>query len=104
MENTSVFESKNAIFTDNEIIIKKNNLIIPVKKINRILYAKWTFKNSFFLRIGDVKSAGVLYIYLDGKINNKNMYGFFIRYKNVMKLPKKIFMKIKFYGKDIPWC
>jgi len=103
IENINVFESKNAIFTDDTIIIKKNNVIIPVKQINRILYAKWTFKNYLCLGIGDVKSPGALYIYLDEKINNKKMYCFFIRYKNVMKLPQKKFMKIKFYGKDVPW-
>lgn len=48
-------EFKKAIFTDCQIIIKKRkqNIVIPLNKIDRILYAKCSIKNYLSLGFGD---------------------------------------------------
>ena len=40
-------ETKKAIFTSDQIIIKKRkqNIVIPLDKVDRMLYAKFTIKN-----------------------------------------------------------
>lgn len=48
------------------------------------------------------RGLGLLNIYLKNKINHKKIL-FYIRYKNVMRLPQKVFKKIRFYDKNIPW-
>ena len=42
-------ETKKAIFTSDQIIIKKRkkNIVIPLDKVDRMLYAKFTIKNYF---------------------------------------------------------
>ena len=44
-------ESKKAIFTSDQIIIKKRkkNIVIPLDKVDRMLYAKFTIKNYFII-------------------------------------------------------
>lgn len=98
-------EFKNSIFTSNQIIIKKKkqNIIIPLTKVDKLLYAKFSIKNYFSLGFGDWRTVGALYIYLIEKINNKKLYCFFIRYNNLTKIPKNIFEKIKFYVPGNPW-
>ena len=46
-------ETKKAIFTSDQIIIKKRkqNIVIPLDKVDRMLYAKFTIKNYFILYI-----------------------------------------------------
>lgn len=98
-------EFKKAIFTSNRIIIKKKkqNLVIPLAKVDKLLYAKFSIKNYLSLGFGDWRTTGALYIYLNEKINNKKIYCFFIKYDNLTKIPKNIFNKIKFYVPGEPW-
>ncbi len=105
MEKSNEIEFKRVIFNSSQIIIKKKkqNIIIPLEKIDRMLYAKFTIKNYLSLGFGDVRVPGGLYIYLNEKINNKKMYCFFIKYDNLKKIPTKIYNKIKFYGEDELW-
>lgn len=95
-------EFKKAIFTDCQIIIKKRkqNIVIPLNKIDRILYAKCSIKNYLSLGFGDWRVPGGLYIYLKQKINNKKMYCFFIKYDDLIKIPENIFKRIKFYDQN----
>lgn len=98
-------EFKKAIFTSNQIIIKKKkqNIVIPLAKVEKLLYAKFSIKNYLSLGIGDWRTTGALYIYLNEKINNKNMYCFFIKYDNLVQIPENIYKKIKFYVSGEPW-
>lgn len=98
-------EFKKAIFTDCQIIIKKRkqNIVIPLNKIDRILYAKCSIKNYLSLGFGDWRVPGGLYIYLKQKINNKKMYCFFIKYDDLIKIPENIFKRIKFYDQYDSW-
>lgn len=68
-------EFKNAIFTSNQIIIKKRrqNIVIPLSKVDKLLYAKFSIKNYLSLGFGDWRTTGGLYIYLNEKINKKNV-------------------------------
>ena len=93
-------EFKKAIFTSNKIIIKKKkqNIVIPLTKVNKLFYAKFSIINYLLLGIGDHRATSALYIYLKEKINNKNMYCFFIKYDNLIKIPKNILKKVEFYG------
>ena len=98
-------EFKKAIFTSNHIIIKKKkqNIIIPLTKVDRLLYAKFSIKNYLSLGFGDYRTTGALYIYLNEKINNKNMYCFFIKYDNLVRIPENILKMVKFYVPGEPW-
>ena len=98
-------EFKKAIFTANQIIIKKRrqNIVIPLSKVDKLLYAKFCIKNYLSLGFGDWRTTGGLYIYLNEKINNKKIYCFFIKYDNLTKIPENIFKKIKFYVPGEPW-
>ena len=93
-------EFKKAIFTSNQIIIKKKkqNIVIPVVKVNKLFYAKPSIKNYLSLGFGDCRTIGALYIYLNEKINNKKMYCFFIKYDDLVQIPKNIYKKIEFYA------
>ena len=90
-------ETKKAIFTSDQIIIKKRkqNIVIPLDKVDRMLYAKFTIKNYFALIAYGKYGPGGLYIHLKEKINNKKMYCFYIKYENIIKVPKNIYKKIK---------
>lgn len=103
--NHMEIEFKRAIFSTNQIIIKKRkqNIIIPLVKVDKLLYAKFSIKNYLSLGFGDWRTTGGLYIYLNEKINNKKMYCFFIKYDNLTKIPENIFNKIKFYVPGEPW-
>lgn len=92
-------EFKKAIFTSNQIIIKKKkqNIVIPLTKVDKLLYAKFSIKNYLSLGFGDWRITSVLYIYLNENINNKNMYCFFIKYSNLVQIPENILKKINFY-------
>jgi len=105
MVNNMEIEFKKAIFTSNQIIIKKrkSNIIISLENIKEIFYAKFTFRSYLDLGLGDWRTPGALYIYLKEKINNKKMYCFFIKYDNLTKIPEKIYKKIKFYTPGEPW-
>ena len=48
--NYKEIEFKKAIFTSNQIIIKKRkcNVTIPIDKIDRLLYTKFSFIMGFF--------------------------------------------------------
>lgn len=98
-------EFKKAIFTSNQIIIKKKkqNIVIPLDKVDKLLYAKFSIKNYLSLGFGDWRTTGALYIYLNEKINNKNMYCFFIKYDNLVQIPENIYKKIKFYDSEDLW-
>jgi len=98
-------EFKKAIFTSNQIIIKKKkqNIVIPLDKVDKLFYAKFSIKNHLSLCYGCNLTTGALYIYLNEKINNKKIYCFFIKYDNLTKIPKNIFNKIKFYVPGEPW-
>lgn len=98
-------EFKKAIFTSNEIIVKKKkqNIIIPLTKVDRLLYAKFSIKNYLSLGFGDYRTTGALYIYLKEKFNNKNMYCFFIKYDNLVRIPENILKMVKFYVPGEPW-
>ena len=98
-------EFKKAIFTSNQIIIKKKkeNIVIPLTKVDKLLYAKFSIKNYLSLGFGDYRTTGLLYIYLNEKINNKNMYCFFIKYDNLVQIPENILKKVKFYVPGEPW-
>ena len=98
-------EFKKAIFTSNQIIIKKKkqNVVIPLSKVDKLLYAKFSIKNYLSLGLGDWRATGVLYIYLNEKINNKKIYCFFIKYENLVQIPENIYKKIKFYDPEEPW-
>lgn len=97
-------ETKKAIFTSDQIIIKKRkqNIVIPLDKVDRMLYAKFTIKNYFALIAYGKYGPGGLYIQLKEKINNKKMYCFYIKYENIIKVPKNIYKKISFFGSEIP--
>jgi len=98
-------EFKKAIFTSNQIIIKKKkqNIVIPLTKVDKLLYAKFSIKNYLSLGFGDYRTTGALYIYLNEKINNKNMYCFFIKYDNLVQIPEIVLKKVKFYVPGEPW-
>ena len=98
-------EFKKAIFTSNQIIIKKKkqNIVIPLTKVDKLLYAKFSIKNYLSLGFGDYRTTGALYIYLNEKINNKNMYCFFIKYDNLVQIPENVLKKVKFYAPGEPW-
>lgn len=98
-------EFKKAIFTSNQIIIKKKkqNIVIPLTKVEKLLYAKFSIKNYLSLGFGDYRTTGALYIYLNEKINNKNMYCFFIKYDNLVQIPENVLKKVKFYVPGEPW-
>lgn len=98
-------EFKKAIFTTNQIIIKKKkqNIVIPLSKVDKLLYAKFSVKNYLSLGFGDWRTTSVLYIYLKDKINNKKIYCFFIKYDNLVKIPENIYKKIKFYVPGESW-
>ena len=98
-------EFKKEIFTMNQIIIKKKkqNVVIPLSKVDKLLYAKFSIKNYLLLGFGDWRTTSVLYIYLKEKINNKKIYCFFIKYDNLVKIPEIIYKKIKFYDPGEPW-
>ena len=98
-------EFKKAIFTSNQIIIKKKkqNIVIPLDKVDKLLYAKFSIKNYLSLGFGDWRTTGALYIYLNEKIDNKNMYCFFIKYDNLVQIPENIYKKIKFYDSEDLW-
>lgn len=98
-------EFKKAIFTSNQIIIKKKkqNIVIPLTKVDKLLYAKFSIKNYLSLGFGDYRTTGALYIYLNEKINNKNMYCFFIKYDNLVQIPEYVLKKVKFYVPGEPW-
>lgn len=98
-------EFKKAIFTSNQIIIKKKkqNIVIPLTKVDKLLYAKFSIKNYLSLGFGDYRATGALYIYLNEKINNKNMYCFFIKYDNLVQIPENVLKKVKFYVPGEPW-
>lgn len=98
-------EFKKAIFTSNQIIIKKKkqNIVIPLTKVDKLLYAKFSIKNYILLGFGDYRTTGALYIYLNEKINNKNMYCFFIKYDNLVQIPENILKRVKFYVPGEPW-
>lgn len=98
-------EFKRAIFTSNQIIIKKKkqNIVIPLTKVDKLLYAKFSIKNYLSLGFGDYRTTGALYIYLNEKINNKNMYCFFIKYDNLVQIPENVLKKVKFYVPGEPW-
>lgn len=99
MTKYNAIEFKKVKFTSKEIIIKKRkqDIIILVENIEKMLYAKFNIKNYLSLGFGDTRSTGTLYIYLKEKINNKKMYCFFIRYKNLMKIPENLYERISFY-------
>lgn len=80
MVKNNEIKFKKVKFTSNQIIIKKKKeeIIIPLEKIEKMLYAKFSIKNYLSLGIGDWRTTGALYIYLKENINNKNMYCFFI--------------------------
>ena len=84
-------EFKKAKFTSHQIVIKKRreNIIIPIEKIEKLLYAKFSIKNYLSLGFGDCRSPGALYIYLKEKINNKSMYCFFIFLFSILILREK---------------
>lgn len=98
-------EFKRAIFTSNQIIIKKKkqNIVIPLTKVDKLLYAKFSIKNYLSLGFGDYRTTGALYIYLNEKINNKNMFCFFIKYDNLVQIPENVLKKVKFYVPGEPW-
>ena len=98
-------EFKKAIFTFNQIIIKrkKQNIIIPLTKVDRLLYAKFSIKNYLSLGFGDYRTTGALYIYLNEKINNKKMYSFFIKYNNLVQIPENILKMVRFYVPGELW-
>ncbi len=98
-------EFKKAIFTSNQIIIKKKkqNIVIPLTKVDKLLYAKFSIKNYLSLGIGDWRTTSALYIYLNENINKKNMYCLFIKYGNLVQIPENILKKIKFYCPGEPW-
>ncbi len=105
MKNNEDIEFKKAIFSFNKIIIKKRkeNIIINLDNIKKMYYAKFTIRNYLSLGFGDWRSTGFLYIDLKEKVNKKKGYSLFIRYKDIEKLPKEIYEKIKFYIPDEPW-
>lgn len=92
-------EFKKAIFNSNQIIIKKRkqNIIIPLEKIDKLFYAKMSIRNYLSLGFGDWRVPGGLYIYLKEKIYNKKIYCFFIKFDNLTKIPENIYNKIRFY-------
>ena len=98
-------EFKKAIFTPNQIIIKKRkqNVVIPLTKVDKLLYAKFSIKNYLSLGFGDWRTTGGLYIYLKEKINNKKIFCFFIKYDDLVRIPENIYKRIKFYDPGEPW-
>ena len=72
-------EFKKAIFTSNQIIIKKKkqNIVIPLDKVDKLFYAKFSIKNHLSLCYGCNLTTGALYIYLNEKINNKKYIVFY---------------------------
>ena len=104
-------EFKKVIFTDCQIIIKrrKQNIVIPLNKIDRILYAKPSIRNYFSLCYSSY-TVGVLYIFVKEKMNigngiwkifqNKKIFCIHIKYDDLIKIPENIFKKIKFHNQD----
>lgn len=104
-------EFKKAIFTDCQIIIKKRkqNIVIPINKIDKLLYAKPSIRNYFSL-CHCPYAVGVLYICVKEKMNigngiwqifqNKKIFCIHIKYDNLKKNPKNFLEKIKFYDQN----
>lgn len=49
--NHTTLDLKNATYTSKEIIIKRKNIIISLKNIKSLFYAKPTFWNYIFLAV-----------------------------------------------------
>lgn len=98
-------EFKKAIFTPYQIIIKKKkrNIVIPLSEVDRMFYAKFSIKNYLSLGFGDCRTTNFLYIYLKEKINGRKLYCFYIKYCDLVKIPKNILKKIEFYGQEELW-
>lgn len=104
-------EFKKVIFTDCQIIIKKRkqNIVISLNKIDKLLYAKPSIRNYFSL-CHCPYTVGVLYICVKEKMNigngiwqifqNKKIFCIHIKYDNLKKIPKNFLEKIKFYDQN----
>jgi len=95
--NHTTLDLKNATYTSKEIIIKRKNIIISLKNIKSLFYAKPTFWNYIFLAAGSMKITGFLYIECKEKIDKKMIYMLKIKYNDLQKLPKEILSIIEFY-------
>lgn len=97
--NYKTLDLKNATYSSKEIIIKrkKENIIISLKNIKSLFYAKPTFWNYIFLTIGSTKIPRFLYIECKEKINKRKIYMLRIKYNDLLKLPKEILSSIEFY-------
>ena len=107
-------EFKKAIFTDCQIIIKKRkqNIVIPLNKIDKLLYAKPSIRNYFSLCYSPW-TVGVLYICVKEKMNvgngiwqifkDKKNFCIHIKYDDLIKIPENIFKRIKFYDQYDSW-
>lgn len=59
-------EFKKAIFTSNQIIIKKKkqNIVIPLAKVDKLLYAKFSIKNYLSLGFWRLENYGsIIYLF-----------------------------------------
>ena len=91
-------EFKKAIFTSNQIIIKKKkqNIVIPLDKVDKLFYAKFSIKNHLSLCYGCNLTTGALYIYLNEKINNKKYIVFLLNMIILLKFLKIFLIKLNF--------
>jgi hypothetical protein len=107
-EKNRIVEFKSASFTSHSIIIKKRRLFskkeihitIPLKNVERMFYAKSSFKNQLSLSLGSSLTTGALYIYLKEKVNKRKMYCFFIEYDALLTVHKNTIEMIEFYNEN----
>ena len=104
-------EFKKVIFTDCQIIIKKRkqNIVIPLNKIDKLLYAKPSIRNYFSLCYSPW-TVGVLYICVKEKMNvgngiwqifkDKKKICIHIKYDDLKKNPENFLEKVKFYDSN----
>ncbi len=95
-------EFKKTIFTSSQIIIKKKkqNIVIPLTKVDKLLYAKFSIKNYLSLGFGDCRTTGVLYVYLNEKINEKECIVFSLNMVILCKFQKTYLKRLSFITQE----
>ena len=68
--------------------------IIKYSDIEKMVYVKWTFWN--FIWCAYYEQPAFIHIYYFDRSKNKKMYvPFFLRYKDIHKIPKKLKYKLE---------
>ena len=86
-------KDKKILITNEKIIIRKPNIIIPISNIKDMRYAKKTLSN-YLLIYGLSVSPGWLFIRFIHKIGWRKGIAIRIKYSDLEKFPENIFSKI----------